>query len=135
MRIIPTLALCAFVTATAVQAEAKASLGTVTQVSNGILIVGIANEIRKKCPSIDPRLVKAYFFMNSLKSHAKKLGYSSTEIDAYLDNKEEEAKIKMRGEAYLIQNGITKDDPETYCALGRTEIKKSSQIGALLKAK
>ena len=41
--------------------------------------------------------------------------------------------LKKRGKAYLAANGVVVGQPETYCALGRNEIEKSSQIGSLLR--
>lgn len=104
-------------------------------INDGLLAVGIADEIRTQCPDISARMFKALSFMNGLKSQAKSLGYSDAEVKAYTKNKTEKAKMRARGEAYLKEHGVTPGDAESYCALGRAEIEKNSQIGALLRAK
>ncbi len=116
-------------------ALAKQPLGTISEVSDGLLTVGIADEIRNNCPDISARMFRALSYISGIKSHAKSLGYSSDEINAYRKDEVEKAKLRARGESYLQANGVTRDDPQTFCTLGRAEIKKSSQIGALLKAK
>ncbi|WP_353533987.1 DUF5333 domain-containing protein [Cognatishimia sp. WU-CL00825] len=116
-------------------ANAKQPLENVKSVTDGLLWVGIADEIRNICPTISARMIRALRYVNAIHSEAKSLGYSKDEIDAFRKSDVNKAELRRRGEAYLKANGVNFDDPETYCALGRTEIKKSSQIGALLRAK
>ena len=75
------------------------------------------------------------YFLNNVKQTAKSLGYSDAEIDAYRKSDSNKARMKARGAAYLQANGVDTSDPESYCALGRAEIQKSSRIGSLLRAK
>ena len=130
-----SMILAAAFVAFAPMAEAKQPLAEVKPITQGLLAVGLADEIRNNCPSISARMLRALTFMNKLKSEARALGYSDEEIRTFRKNRAEKAKMRARGEAYLKQNGVLKGQPETYCALGRAEIKKSSKIGALLRAK
>jgi hypothetical protein len=116
-------------------AGAKPPLGQVAPIVDGLLAVGLADEIRNNCPSISARMLRAAGFMSDLQSKARSMGYSDAEIRAFRKDRTEKARMRARGNAYLKQNGVTKGVPETYCALGRAEIAKSSQIGALLRAK
>jgi hypothetical protein len=116
-------------------AEAKQPLSEVKSVNDGLLWVGIADEIRKTCPTISARMLRALSYINGIQNEAKSLGYSKDEIDAFRTSPANKAALRQRGEAYLRKNGVVQGDPETYCALGRAEIEKSSQIGALLRAK
>ncbi|MGH1465256.1 MAG: DUF5333 domain-containing protein [Cognatishimia sp.] len=116
-------------------ANAKQPLENVKSVTDGLLWVGVADEIRNICPTISARMIRALRYVNAIHSEAKSLGYSKDEIDAFRKSDANKAELRRRGEAYLKANGVNFDDPETYCALGRAEIKKSSQIGALLRAK
>ncbi|MDC0736996.1 DUF5333 domain-containing protein [Cognatishimia sp. SS12] len=116
-------------------AQAKPPLEEVKSVTDGLLWVGIADEIRNVCPSISARMVKALGYINSIQADAKARGYTKAEIDAFRTSEANKAELRRRGEAYLKSHGVDFDDPESYCVLGRAEIKKSSQIGALLKAK
>lgn len=116
-------------------AMAKTPLREVAEVDDGLFVVAVANEIRKQCNSISARMFRAYSYMNGLERRARNLGYSQTEIDAYVKSPEEKARMRARGEAYLKANGVSYADPETFCTLGRTEIAKGTQIGQLLRAK
>ena len=45
------------------------------------------------------------------------------------------ADTAIKGEAYLSANGVSYSKPESFCALGKKEIARSSAIGIYLKAK
>lgn len=115
-------------------AQAKQDLKDVSSVWNGLLSIGIANEIRETCPEISARMVRAALRLNSIQNEAKGLGYSAEEIDAFRTSEANKAAMRSEGEAYMKDNGVVKGDPATYCALGHAEIAKSSQIGRLLRA-
>ncbi|MDQ7072103.1 MAG: DUF5333 domain-containing protein [Rhodobacterales bacterium] len=113
----------------------KPHLRTVKSINDGLLAVGIADKIRKTCPSISARMFKALSFMNALENKAESMGYTKAEIKAYVKSPNQKAKMRARGEAYLASKGVVKSDPESYCTQGRIEIANKSQIGALLRAK
>jgi len=106
-----------------------------TQINNGLLAVGIADEIRNRCDSISARTFRALGFLNSLKRDARSKGYSNDEINRYTKSKTEKTKMRKRGQVYLAQNGASTSDAASMCRLGRAEIKKRSQIGVLLRAR
>lgn len=137
MRIVTPITTVVFVASLALAAPAMAKPGLQheTEINNGLLAVGIADEIRNKCGSISARTFTALSFLNSLKRKARSKGYSNAEITAYTKSNAEKAKMRQRGNAYLAQNGASSNDPASMCRLGRAEIKKRSQIGVLLKAK
>ena len=113
--------------------SAKPPLRDVPEIDGTILAVGIADEIRKNCPDISARLFRALNVINSLKGTARDLGYSEAEIDAYRKSDAEKARLKATRDEYLTAGGVRTDAPDTYCQLGRTEIEKGGQIGALLR--
>ncbi|MFY0597334.1 MAG: DUF5333 domain-containing protein [Cognatishimia sp.] len=115
-------------------AQAKRPLEEVASITDGLLWIGIADEIRKTCPSISARMLRAYNRISGIQSEAKSLGYSKAEIDTFRKSDTNKAELRRRGEIYLQANGVTLGDTETYCTLGRAEIAKSSQIGTLLRA-
>ncbi|MBY5932236.1 DUF5333 domain-containing protein [Tateyamaria omphalii] len=114
-------------------ASAKPHLRDVPEIDGTLLAVGIADEIRKNCPDISARMVRAYTLVTGLKDKARDLGYTDAEIDAYRKSDAEKARLRAAGEAYLQRGGVTAGQPATYCALGRAEIEKGGQIGALLR--
>jgi hypothetical protein len=112
-----------------------AGLQNETTINNGLLAVGIADEIRNRCDRISARTFTALGFLNSLKREARSKGYSNDEINRYTKSSVEKAKMRKRGQAYLAQNGASTSDPASMCRLGRAEINKRSQIGVLLRAR
>ena len=128
-------AICAAVFALPLSALAKPSLRDVPQIEDGLFAVALAKEIRDECSSINGRTFKAIGVLTSLKREANQLGYSDDEIRAYVDSDGEKARMRAKGEAFLKQNGVRLDAPETFCAFGHAEIAKNSAIGALLRAR
>lgn len=105
------------------------------QINDGLLIIAIGDKIQDNCPSIEPRMFKAYSFAKTLERLAKKDGYTDDEIRAFVKDKAEKSRVKGLADTYLAQRGVQQDDPLSYCMAGLNEIEKNSQIGVLLKTK
>lgn len=127
------LALAFSLSVVATGAAALGPLKDVARISEGLIATGIAVEISDVCEDLSPRLLRGIAFLNSLKSHASDLGYSDAEIDAYVNDKAEEARLEAIARARLAGKGAVAGQPETYCAVGRAEIAAGSQIGRLLR--
>lgn len=137
MRIIKTLLLACATTVAILPAaaNAKAPLGQVKEIHDGLLAVGIADEIRKTCGTIDARMISAYSYLAQLKSRARSLGYSEDEIEDYVTSKDEKKKMRAKGEAWFEARGVTLGQEADYCRVGREEINRGTPIGALLRAR
>ncbi len=120
---------------TATGAVAKPPLRDVKSIDDAVFDVAVADQIRKKCPDISARMWQALTIYHSVRRQAQKLGYTDAEIDAYADSDAEKTRMKAKGAAYFEANGVVTSDPQSYCALGRKEIEKSSRIGSLLRVK
>ena len=114
-------------------ASAKPALKDVGAVREGIIATGIAYEITQLCGSISPRYFRAIGYLNSLKDHAKSLGYSESEIDAYTSDKAEETRLKVVARARLADMGAVTGNEASYCTVGRAEIAKNSIVGRLMR--
>jgi hypothetical protein len=114
---------------------ANPPLRDVAEVENALLIIGQADGIRRNCPTIVPRKIKVVFFVRGLERRARDLGYSQGEIDAYTDSDADKKRLRAKAASILASKGVETSDPQSYCAVGMTEIQKSSQVGALLRAK
>ena len=115
-------------------AEAKPSMRDVPEIENILFTVAVANEVGKKCDSIEGRWLKGYRMLFTLRKRANQLGYSDSEIRAYVESDAEKDRMRAKGYKYLESEGVIKNNPETFCVFGHAEIAKSSAIGALLKA-
>ena len=90
---------------------------------------------RRIVDDIGARMIRAYSYITSLESRAKALGYSDEEIEVYVTSKDEKARMRAKGEAYIKARGVDPKDRSGLCRLGKEEIAKGSQIGALLRAR
>lgn len=113
--------------------SAKPHLRDVAEIDGVLLAVGIADEIRNNCPSISARMFRAIRTVNRIGDRARALGYTEQEIDAYRKSDTEKARLMDKRDRYLSDAGVEAGAPDTYCALGRSEIEKGGQIGALLR--
>ena len=116
-------------------AEARPSMRDVPEIEDGLFAVAIADKVRDECSSISARMLRAYMMLQRLKSRANELGYSDEEIRAYVESDTEKARMRAKGEAYIKARGVDPKDRSGLCRLGKEEIAKGSQIGALLRAR
>lgn len=121
-------------TASTVSAVALVPLQENERIKSEFLAAAVGDEIRKECPSISARLWRVWTKANELEDYALSLGYSKADIKAMRENPEAKAQLKATRDAYLLANGVTKGDSDSYCRLGREEIEKKSLTGWLLRA-
>lgn len=114
---------------------AKPPLRSVAYIDDGLFNVAVADAIRKGCSSIDARLFKAIGVLRDLRAHARALGYTKAEIDAYVDSDAEKDRMRARGAQVFAARGLDPDNPDDLCRFGQHEIAQKSAIGVLLKAK
>ncbi|TYB91253.1 DUF5333 domain-containing protein [Oceaniovalibus sp. ACAM 378] len=103
------------------------------RVVNSFYAIGLADEVRKNCPSISPRLLRAYNYLKSIESYARNAGYSDAQIEDLTENKAEKEKLRAKVRADLVRRGAKPGSPEGYCSVGREEIKNDTASGRLLK--
>jgi hypothetical protein len=114
-------------------ATANPALKDVAYVREGIIATGMALELSEKCSSISPRRIRGLNYLFSLRNYAFDLGFSRTEVDAYVNDKAEENRLKEIAYGRLRDLGTVSGDVASYCTVGRAEIAKGSAIGQLLR--
>lgn len=134
MKRVMALVLVLALPSAAAGASPDAGLAAEKDINAGLFVIVVADHVRKECDSIDARLWRAYVFIEKLKSKARERGYARAQVEAYLDDEDEQAKMDWRRNAYFEANDASADDPQSLCRLGRAEIARNSQIGHLLKA-
>lgn len=115
-------------------APAKQSLREVKSIDDGLFEIALADQIRKKCSSISPRLMRAYGVMRALEREARALGYTEAEIEDFVESDVEKARMRKRESAYFKARGF-RQDASGYCSLGRQEIERDTGTGRLLRLK
>ena len=113
--------------------SAQTALKDVAKVRDGIIFVGMAYEISEQCSSINARLFRGLGYLQSLRRHARDLGYSEAEVDAYINDDAEKDRLEGIARAQLAQLGVVPGQEATYCAVGRAEIDANTRVGWLLR--
>ena len=130
-----TLALSLGLLMAATPLAAKEPLHKNATVISGFYAIGLADEVRKNCDDISPRMIRAYNYLRALQKWAKDNGYTDAEIEELVDNRAEKEALRTRIRADLKDRGASPQTPEGYCTVGREEIAKKSAAGRLLRAK
>lgn len=113
--------------------SAQTALKDVAYVRDGIIQVGMAYEISRKCDAISARTFRGLSYLNTLKNHARSLGYSEADIDAYVNDKAEEDRLEQIARQQLADLGAVPGDAASYCAVGRAQIAANTRVGWLLR--
>ncbi|MBM3603711.1 MAG: hypothetical protein FJX25_02910 [Alphaproteobacteria bacterium] len=119
----------------ATPAAALEPLSQNSYVNERLVQARVADVLRRGCPSIDARLVRAFREARALKRHALDQGYTEAQIDAFLDSREERQRIYAQADRYMRENGVVNGQPDTFCRLGRDEIARQTIAGSLLSAR
>lgn len=115
------------------QAAGAQSLAQDPTVRQGFYAIGLADEIRKNCPGISPRLVRAYTFLKSLESHALQSGYTQDDIEALKDDDAARSELEAQIRADLAARGASPGNAAGYCQVGREEMGRGTAAGRLLR--
>lgn len=111
------------------------SLSQDEHINSRLVSARVADRIRIECDSLNARMVYAYGQARQLKRYAESLGYSSAQIDAFLDSRTERDRIYAAADRYLTQAGARRGDGESHCRVGRDEIARNTYIGSFLIAR
>ncbi len=110
-----------------------ANLTTDSRITNDLTAAAVGDEIRNNCPTISANMFVAIGKAMSLKKYAKSLGATDDDIDAFLNNKNEQNRIRGLRDARLKAGGVVVGNAQSYCKLGEAEINKGSLTGSLLR--
>ncbi|SMX32558.1 DUF5333 domain-containing protein [Octadecabacter ascidiaceicola] len=105
----------------------------VEHVTEGLIAAGMAVELDDHCGDVKVRLVRGINFLQGLQRDLEDLGYSDAEIDQYIDNDVEKARLEGIARERLNALGVRTGDPATYCAVARAQIAQGTQVGRLLR--
>lgn len=128
-----TLITAASLAASSAMAQSATRLEDDAETWERLFITAAANEIRENCDTIEARKVAATFYVLGIVRHAKSLGFTMEQIDAFRFDEKNQDRLRQRTYAWLDENGVDRSARTGYCALGDAEIAKNSPIGKLLK--
>ena len=127
MRFLPIVALTLAATA------AQAQLRDEPEITEGLITVGMAYELSERCDGLKARTLTGITTLLGLKNRARGLGYSSAEVDAFIDDDAEKDRLEAIARDRLRALGVVEDQPQSWCAVGRDQIAKGTGVGRLLR--
>lgn len=133
MRLILFILSFSIVLSGAVPAKAVTPLYDDPVLREGFYKIGLAEELRRNCPRIAPKLVRAYAFLKELEKYAMDAGYSRDDFKQAEGSLAQKPDMRAQIEASLSQRGVRPGDSDSYCAVGRQEIARGTQIGEMLE--
>jgi len=113
--------------------SAQTALRDEPKITEGLIIAGMAYELSERCDDIDVRLFRGLSYLQSLKSEARALGYSSDEIEVYVDNRKEQDRLEAIARDRLADLGARSGDEASFCNVGRAQIAAETSVGRLLR--
>jgi len=131
MKTLSALAFAAFMATST--AQAQSSPGDVTEVTEGLIAVGMAVELSDKCDGVSARTLRGINFLFGLKGLLEDAGFSDAQIDAYIDDRAEKDRLEGIARGRLADLGVVTGDSGTYCTVARAQIAQGTQIGRLLR--
>ena len=63
---------------------AKQGLPAEKHITEGLIAISMADTVRNECVTISAQWIPAMLYLNSLKQHAIELGYTASEIKAFI---------------------------------------------------
>ena len=103
------------------------------RIHNGLTIIAVGRHIHNVCPDINARLMRALTYAEGLVNHAQELGFTRSEVNAYIDDRAEQDRYRAIARRYFEQQDGDMDDVDSVCQVGRDEITAGSAIGRLLR--
>jgi len=128
-----TAVLVVVATVSAVPVLAKEGLAKEKDIFDRLVLGAVVAEIYTKCDRIEPRKLRAFFFVMGTLNMARNRGYSKQDIDRFRSDPAQQKRLRREAEAVLKKHGVKFDDPESYCTAGFAEIEKKSDIGYYLQ--
>lgn len=100
---------------------------------SGLLVASIIAHIVRHCDALEgpSRLARTAYFL-SLYNRARSMGATREQIESFVEDEGERARVEDATQRYITQRGARPGDAETVCALGRAEMDAGTPIGRRL---
>ena len=112
---------------------AAAGLGEEREVTERLIVVGMADQLRKTCGGVDARMVRAYSYLRDIARIALDLGYDRQVIEDYIEDREVKAGLRAIAARRLAERGARAGDEAAHCRVARDEIARGTAVGRLLR--
>ena len=138
--VLPILSVVAMIGGSAVaattQADVNAALRGNPDIYNGLFTAGLIKHIVDTCPSVEgpSRLSRTTFFLG-LYNKARGMGFSRAQIEAFVEDKGEQDRLRALVMAHLEKQGVAPDTQDSVCAFARAQMAERTELGRRLREK
>lgn len=116
------------------QAQVNELLRSTPEVYNGLFTAALIKHVTDTCPAIEPpgRVRRVTFFLG-LYNQARGLGFSRDQIEAFVEDKSEQDRLRGVVESHLTRAGVDPKSETEVCAYARTQIAERTALGRQLR--
>lgn len=116
------------------QAEVNDTLRGTPAIYNGLFTAAVIRHISSTCPAIEPpgRLARTNYFLR-LYNRARDLGFSRAQIEAFVEDRNERARLEQTVLSHLRNAGVDPMNEASVCAYARTQIAERTALGRQLR--
>lgn len=127
-----SLAVVFAITTTGAMAATYTKMREDNRLHSELLAASMAYIITERCLNMRLRKFRIFNKAYSLRKHAQSLGYTNSEVVAYVESKAEQERFRTIATSKLEELGAVKDNDTSFCTVGRAEIDKGSLAGSFL---
>lgn len=133
LALVAALSITGSASAATTQAQINEALRNSPQIYNGLFTAALIRHVTDTCPGIRPpgRLARVNYFL-SLYNRARGMGYSRAQIEAFVEDEAEQARMKSLVERHLQRAGVNPASEAEVCAFARTQIAERTALGRQL---
>jgi hypothetical protein len=116
------------------QAEVNETLRTTPDIYNGLFTAALIKHVVDTCPTVEPpgRLARVRYFLG-LYNQARGLGFTRAQIEAFVEDKAEQARMRGVVEAHLQRAGVNPKSEAEVCAYARVQMTERTALGRQLR--
>jgi hypothetical protein len=115
-------------------AEGKVPLPEEAHINEQLVAAAAGDILRKTCPTLEARTLVVLGKLVELENYARAQGYTEDEVNLFLKDHDQKARIKSTAQDYLATAGVVAGDVDSYCLAGRNEIASGTLVGSLLRS-
>ncbi len=119
------------------QAEVNATLRGTPEIYNGLFTAALIKHITDSCPDrIEPpgRIARLAYFLG-LYNKARGLGFSRAQIEAFVEDDAEQARMRRLVDQYLRDAEVDPRNEQAVCAYASDQIAQATALGQRLREK
>lgn len=128
------IALTQGASATTSQAQVNETLRTTPAIYNGLFTAGLVKHVVDSCPDLQgPNRFQRTTYFLGLFNQARGLGFSRAQIQAFVDDRDEQRQLRRVVYSHLERQGVDPRNKDAVCTWARQQMSARTGIGPSLR--